>query len=542
MNFELNYLNLNNLVELFYSNNMNDLAELQESLNSNSPEILAKCPSIIARAIINLKSDTITQQIIPAIKSLLSSNFDEVSDTMLQALPYICQIIQKLMNSDACTYICQNILPLFFVLPNEGDEETISIIADAITAIVEPLVSANFIAQFAPFLLSLASSDKKLLRAISALTLEYCAEIIDINPEFDKISTIIIEFATDSSPSIRSHVPCIVTEFISTVNDSSSKSQLAAQMFLLAHDKSPAVRKSVIEYLYDFSKKVDVDTKILTVEPVLTLLLDDQTLQIRMLALARFAPILNTIGSDASEELIKKYCHCLLSEEENVAYSVAFAFSAVALAVGPARFNKEIYPSFVNALQSYDLRVRRTISFSLSTYAQLFTPSDLCITASTLLKDLPFVSLGVISNLSKILPYVDDRQSLLFCLLNPSSKYSEWRMRLKISEQLRKCKEFFDREILLKSALELVEDDVAVVRKDSVKSIAELFDESDINKLKKMAKSENHWTRLSAAEICGLVKLDDYTDIKKILMNLRNDKVFAVKSEAQKNLDNLSFL
>lgn len=521
---------------------MNDLTELYSSLDSNSPEILAKCPSIIARTIINLNSETITEKIIPAMKTLLGSNFDEVSESMLQAMPYICQVIQKIMNSDASFYICHNILPLFFVLPEEGDEETISIVADAITAIVEPLTSPNFITDFVPFLLSLASSEKKMLRTIAALTLEYCAEIIDINPEFDKISTIIIEFATDSSPSIRSHVPSIVTEFISTVEESSSKSQLAAQMFLLAHDKSPAVRKSVIEYLYDFSKKVELDTKILTVEPVLTILLDDQTLQIRMLALARFAPILSTIGPDISEELVKKYCHCLLSEEENVAYSVAFAFSAFALVIGSERFNKEVYPSFANALQSYDLRVRRTLSFSLALYAQLFTPSDLCITVSTLLKDLPFVSIGVISNLSTILPYVDDKQSLLFCLLNPSSKYSEWRTRLKVSEQLRKCKQFFDRETLLKSALELVEDDVAVVRKDAVKSISELMNEDDIEKLKKLAKSENHWTRLSAAEICGLVKLDDYTHIKKILTKLHDDKVFAVKTEAQKIIDNSSFL
>lgn len=521
---------------------MNNLAELQEYLNSDSQEELIKCPSLIARIIINLTSEQIVQQIVPAINSLLTSNFEDVSDSMLQALPYICQIIQNIMDSKADVFICQNILPMFYGLTFEGDEDTISIIADAITAIIEPLISPNFITLYVPFLMSLAQSGKKSLRAISAFALEYGAEIIDINPEFDKISTIVIELATDSSPSIRSHVPSIVTAFISTISESNHKSQLAAQMFLLAHDKSTEVRKSVIEYLYDFSKKVELDTKILTVEPVLNLLLDDQSLQIRMLALARFAPILNTIGSNASEELVKKYCHCLLSEEENVAYSVAFTFTAFALGIGAERFNKEVYPSYINALQSYDLRVRRTLSFSLKEYVQFFTPGDLCISVSTLLKDLPYVSIGVISNLSFILPYVDDKQSLLFCLLNPSSKYSEWRMRLKISEQLRKCKKFFDRETLLKSALELVEDDVAVVRKDAVKSTSELMNEDDIGKLKKLAKSENHWTRLSAAEICGLIKLDDYSQIKKIITKLHNDKVFAVKNEAQKIIDNPSFL
>lgn len=519
---------------------MNNLAELQEYLNSDSQEELIKCPSLIARIIINLTSEQIVQQIVPAIKSLLTSNFDDVSDSMLQALPYICQIIQKIMDSKADVFICQNILPMFYGLTIEGDEDTISIIADAITAIIEPLISPNFITLYVPFLLSLAQSGKKSLRAISAFALEYGAEIIDVNPEFDKISTIIIELATDSSPSIRSHVPSIVTAFISTISESNHKSQLAAQMFLLAHDKSPEVRKSVIEYLYDFSKKVDTDTKILTVEPVLILLLDDQILQIRLLALARFAPIVSTIGVNTSEELIQKYCHCLLSEEENVAYSVAFAFPAVALAIGPARFNKELYPSFLSALQSYDLRVRRTLSFSLSTYAQSFTPSDLCIAVSTLLKDLPYVSIGVISNLSAILPYVDDKQSLLFCLLNPSSKYSEWRMRLKVSEQLRKCKPFFNKDTLIKSAFELVEDGVAAVRKDAVRSIAELMDEKDIKKLKKMSESENHWTRLCAAEICGLVKLDDDSKIQKILKKLNDDKVFAVKNEAQRILNSSS--
>ncbi|OHT00131.1 HEAT repeat family protein [Tritrichomonas foetus] len=519
---------------------MCDLSELQTSLNSNSPEILAQCPTIIAKMLINMKSDVITNIVLPAIKMLLSSSFDTVSDAMLQTLPYICKTIQKLMPINSIDYIFQNILPIFNAMTDDDNEDTISLAADAITAIIEQMKNNEFDFKFAKFLQTLAVNNKKTVRAVAALTLEYCAEVIDINPTFEIYSQIVVDFATDSSSAIRSRVPSIVTAHIDLITNPLNVSLFSSQMLLLSHDKSLNVRKSVIECLFDFSQKVSCNERVLIVQPVLCTLLDDQNSQIRLLLLARFAPIINTIGKSVSQDLIQKYCYFLLSDHENQAFSVAFSFSAVALGIGADRFHQELFPSFTRALQSFDNRVRRTLSFSLTTFSHLFNPSELCETVCTLLKDMPFVSIGVVSNLSDILPHVDDKESLLFCLLNPSAKYSEWRMRLKVSEQLRKCQNFFDREELLDSAMELVEDEVAVVRKDAVISFASLMEKKDMPKLKELATNENHWIRLCAAQIIGQKNWDD-KQTKEILKILRKDSVYAVQKEANSVHNRMGF-
>lgn len=514
---------------------MNDFEILQNKLNSDSPDELVECPSLIAKIIFNSDQSTITKQILPAIQTMLSSNKEEVPDIMIEGLPYVCQILQKIYGNETGLFILKSLFPLILSVPNEIDAEFLS---DAIISIYESIHTNTLLPHYLAFLLSLSSSEKKKLRLTSALILELSTNSIDANLEFDKFSELVLQLATDYSSLIRSHIPNIVTNFIDTIQMPINQSQLSTQIILLAHDKSANVRKTVIECLYDFSIKVDVNTKILIVQPALILLLEDSVEQIRLLSLARFPLIINSIGESCPEELIKKYSYYLLSEENNTSYSVSFGFSAVAVAIGKERFYSELYTSFLSALQSLDLRVRRTLAFSLKTYAFIFNPSDLCEVVCTILKDLPYVSIGIVSQLSEFLPLVDDKESLMFCLVNPSSKYSEWRMRLRVSEQLRKCKHFFDPKKLLESAAELIEDDIAIVRKDAALSFAELMQIDDIPILKNYSMSDNHWTRLCAIQICANIKFP-HSEIKKIIKKLTKDPVYAVKNEAEKA--NLSY-
>jgi hypothetical protein len=111
------------------------------------------------------------------------------------------------------------------------------------------------------------------------------------------------------------------------------------------------------------------------------------------------------------------------------------------------------------------------------------------------------VSTGVMSNLSDILPHVDDASSLIFWLANPTAKFMDWRMRLYMSQQLRKSAPFFDRSELFDCAYELLKDDVAAVRNDAAVSFTELETEDNGSVVQDLANSENHWTRLGIAKV-----------------------------------------
>jgi hypothetical protein len=113
-------------------------------------------------------------------------------------------------------------------------------------------------------------------------------------------------------------------------------------------------------------------------------------------------------------------------------------------------------------------------------------------------------------------------------------------MRLIVSEHIRKCAKFFDRRALLDSACELIPDDIAAVRNDAVRFLAELMDETDIAIVQEFAESVNHWTGLCAARICRTVAIPVAAKARDIILRLMHDRVLAVRVEAEAAFDRIS--
>jgi HEAT repeat protein len=118
-------------------------------------------------------------------------------------------------------------------------------------------------------------------------------------------------------------------------------------------------------------------------------------------------------------------------------------------------------------------------------------------------------------------------------------KYQEWRIRLKVSEQLRRCSEYFDKEFLMKSAKSLVMDRIAIVRKDAAQSFADLMDEEDISVIKEMSESRTHWLRATAAWICGRAREEMLESCLPVVARLCKDRVPNVRIAAANALDRM---
>ncbi|KAH0789043.1 HEAT repeat family protein [Histomonas meleagridis] len=356
---------------------------------------------------------------------------------------------------------------------------------------------------------------------------------MEIASVFSGILPIISTLSKDPLSKIRGMLPSMIDSYIGKIKDKNLAKQLYDIIAILSKDKVPYVRLKVTEALYQFSLKMDENSRMEVIDPIVSKVITDDDASVRTLAISRLAPVMSTFGEKVSKNLVSKYSEILLSGNQKDSYATAFCFSAVALSIGRERFRDELLPSFRQSLHNNDKKIKRTLSFALIALTQLFEPSELQEFVELILNDLPFVAIGVMSNLSDFLEKIVDVNKILPFLLEPLSKYPEWRMRLQVSIQLRKCKSFFPNEKLIESAYSLIGDKIAAVRNDATTSFAELMTEKDLHYINVLAKSDNHWDRLCAAEIMKKMNPMFIHLVQDSLDLLLADHVFSVQNTAK---------
>jgi hypothetical protein len=403
----------------------------------------------------------------------------------------------------------------------------VSVISDALSMIIEGLDPSDFSTSVYPFLVTLASTPTGVCRAIAAQIIVY---ISDFAPDVTTpLSSLVVELANDSSVLVRTHLPSLLSVCSSILPPTFFESA----MLKLADDPLSRVRVRVLDAIVEFSQKFDSATRLSAVEPILLKLIADPSSHIRSLLVTRLGPILGTLGPSVNPALITQYTQFLSSGDPEISYRSAFSFPAVALALGSARFESELADVFERCIDSGDVKVRRTLAFGLVTFSDIMTADRLYNSLSSLLKDLSEVAIGVVSSLGALLPLVQDRETLSFALANPTGRFSDWRMRLRVSEQLRECNRFFARDELLESAVELMEDEVAAVRDDAALSFARLLKLGDGDIVRPVAESECHWTRLCAAKALQWCEMDVLKECRDVVVKLTEDPVIAVRSHAE---------
>jgi HEAT repeat protein len=351
-----------------------------------------------------------------------------------------------------------------------------------------------------------AASPTLSLRLISAQT-------ISLLPSPSSLSDLISKFAVDQSPAVRCLAPSLLT----------STKALWTSYSSLAKDPSPEVRVAVAHSLLPLCDSLSDDSAFIL--PILTPLLDDPIASVRTAAVPNLGPLIVHLGPIADASIVTRYCASLESADS---FSAAFSFPGVALTLGRNRW-KELEKAFENVRGAKDVRVRRCLAFGLIAFGPLLSPTRLCEIAADFLVDSEDVAIGVISNLYQIVRFVDLPERLGGCF---GRKYRKWRVRLRVSEQLRYCAEDFERGILREAVKPLLRDEVAVVRMDAALSFACLFVESEMRFLGEMARSKC-WRERQVAALIGVSLEDEMMEIAaEVLESLCVDPVINVRIAA----------
>jgi hypothetical protein len=258
-------------------------------------------------------------------------------------------------------------------------------------------------------------------------------------------------------------------------------------------------------------------------------LLDDPHEEVRLLVSQSLGSIIAAIGAVVSSALVSHYCVLIVSPDMDVAFSAAYSFPAVALALGKRKWS-DLECVFQAGIGSPEYRVRRSLAFGLLSFADLLQPERLRYYAAELGKDICDVAIGIIANLHKLLPILDETAGFVDCLTRPRVRHPKWRTRVEVARQLRLCASFFDREVLVASAKELLRDQVPRVRKEAVASFVELMNGADFAFVLELGAGRDWVDRLTAVAVFEFVKAEFVDAGADLLAKLAEDRVPNVRA------------
>ncbi|KAH0793690.1 HEAT repeat family protein [Histomonas meleagridis] len=459
------------------------------------------------------------------IQKLLLNENDLVSDSMLDMLPDFVDEIFKYFPKEADIILSLKILPLVHLSIGKESKH----FAESYAVLIFKMSHSSFVDFEVPFLLQLSHDPNPFYRSTIATVIGFLVEYINPTSWWNALLELFSNLSSDTHNEIRADVPPLVALYCQKSTSPREKSQLSGKFSLFCRDPSSRVRCSAAENIVSLTEGLDSASKLFIV-PIVNLLMSDPSDTVRKTLSQNLGPLLSTIGDKAKPSLVIKYCTALNSPDVNISYSAAFSFAAVALSLGVSRF-QELKESFERAINSSEYRIRRTLSYSFFKFANFFSPSEALEIAIGFLMDIPSVAIGIMSSLGDMIDYFDKKESLFEFMEHPAL-YEDWRMRLEISKQLRKCKKYFQKEKLINVAFQLLKDPVWKVRKDASLSYAMLMSKDDFPKLLELVNDKNYFEREIAADIIAQSCNEYWNDFMKLLEKLCDDIVPNVRTAA----------
>ena len=508
---------------------------LEEYIRSNSEFRLVHCTECVVDCINSSDPDEfnyLNSVLMGYIHELLEHEIPTVSDSMLLMLPDFVDTLYKYFSEEAETILSLKILPLMHSVIDKESEQ----FAESYAALIIKLRNETFIMFEVPFLKQLVSDHEPFRRLTVATVIGYLIEYISPSIWWNDLMDLLSKLTTDLDEEIRSMVPPLVALYCQKTNVPKEKAQLSGKFSLYCRDSSIIVRRAAAESIVALSEALDLTSKLITVSPAVNTLLADPSDIVRDVTTKNLGPLISSLGKITTPILIAKYCTALSSQDVNVAFSAAFSFSAVSLALGSSRFH-EIKSAFDNAAGSREYRIRRTLSYSFVKYAHFFTKEEVLDIAINFLKDHSMVAIGILSNLHEILKIVDKGEPFYKYIKAPRI-YKEWRMRYQIAQQIRYCKEFFKRSKLIKIAYHLIQDSIWKVRKEAAISYAELMIVDDIPNLESLSQSMEYYKRAIVGDVISQTKIGSWENYG-FLKNLYDDPVPNVRVTAAKAIASL---
>ena len=500
-------------------------------ISTDDPNILCQCVNCVTDSLDTCDEEFVDATVVPSLITLLQSEYHEVKEQMINELCNFAEVLFEVFPLKANQILNDKVLPIINDIILSGDPEIVESLSYAYAALLTLIEKSDFVEKQLPILVSYSKNASKEVRICCVLTVSYLIQFFDPSVWFNELYEMLSTLASDQLGIIRSKIPQLIALYAKKITDPMSRGQLTARYILFCRDSTANVRQAAAEHLMTLSDALDQNERIVTVLPEINLLLVDAAEAVRNAASKNLGQIIASLGAFADAQIVSKYCTLLSSRDMNVSFQAAYAFPAVALALGKDRWG-ELASAFEVACSSKNPKVRRTLAYGLSSYAHLLDPNDLSNIAASFLRDFGIVAIGVVSTLHQIVNLISDKNSLLFCLQDPCTKYKSWRMRLHVSEQLRYCADFFDHGVLFESAKELVADDIWIVRKDAILSFVYLLTPERTNVVVQMAEDERYWERQAAASIIGLCESNLVQPLLPTLIQLCHDHVPNVRIAA----------
>lgn len=507
------------------------LERLQQYIKSTQDFMLIHCSECVIDCASLVTAEQVRTILIPAIKTLLNNEDEEISDSMLMMVPDFVDALFDNFPDNAEEFLTKDILPLVHDIGTDQSDQY----AESYAALVVKLKTDYFVKYEVPFLQELSQNDDEITRLTVANILLFLVEHINPSLWYNGLVSILSDLSSDSSAEIRTKIPPLFALYTKQLQSPKEKMQLSAKFVLFIRDSADSVRVAAAESLVTLCTALDASSNLVTVIPAARQLLNDQSEQTRTTMKKNIGPLVAQLGKQADRSLVSQYCNALFSTDVNIAYAAAYSFPAVAISIGADRFD-ELQSGFEHASASREYMVRRTLAYGLIEYAEVFGEDDLYETAINFLKDVPNVSIGILTNLDQYIEMmIDKKDDFLFALQNPS-RFKEWRLRMEISKQIRKCQKYFKREDLIEIAKQLVVDSVWVVRCDAADSFVQLMNEDDVKFACDLATHSEYYVREEASRIIRLMESKyvdkNEDDIFEVLKKLSTDKVANVKIEA----------
>jgi serine/threonine-protein phosphatase 4 regulatory subunit 1 len=480
----------------------------------------------------------LSERILPLLKSLSESLNFNVLDCLLSALPHFGENLFDYFPDIAEAVLVNAVFPILGRMAEKVTPQLIVAVSESIAALVTILDPEDIVGTALPMLSRFVVSQRPETRSVTAEIIAALVDFLDVDAYAGQIVQIVDALASDEHPSVRCMVPPLIADYVRRFENSHSKVQLSEQFSLLVLDGSLQVRITAAESLLKLAEGLDAQSKVVTVMPALRLFLEDSREEVRDAALKDLGALMAQFGSSADAGLVTKYCSLLAAGDSDMAYSAAFSFPAVALALGKARWN-EIKPAFDITVASQNHLVRRTLAFGLVSFAPLMEELELRRMLLDYLNDISEVAVGVLTNLYQIIRYIENKAEVLECLVGLLQKNPSWRIRLRVSEQLRYCSEDFDHAVLRDSAKLLLRDQVATVRNDAILSFVCLMTKEDISFVEKLVESRYFVDRIVAAAMVGYFPDEVLPQAVPLLIALCADAVPNVRVSAARSLRSL---
>jgi serine/threonine-protein phosphatase 4 regulatory subunit 1 len=254
-----------------------------------------------------------------------------------------------------------------------------------------------------------------------------------------------------------------------------------------------AIRKACIDIILEVASLCLPEEREGPLTDTYLLLLKDNNKWVKISAYKHLGPYIHQVKNKLNPELFKEFCRMAdndingLSKENEIIYACAYNFPAVLDAVGPERWESDLWKVYEKLLKSNDKRLRITLSESLHEIAKLLGES---LTEKYLFRvvDMFFrdksdeIKLGVIKHMSSIMKVLSEqkRESLIGVFEEFQKDQKKWRIRESIGKQLGQILEIYKPQLIFEYVvpilLKFCSDTVSTVREEAARKVADFIE------------------------------------------------------------------